>query len=324
MEFKDYYQILGIDKSATANEVKKAYRKLATKYHPDKNPGNKASEEKFKEISEAYEVLGNEENRKKYDKLGANWKYYQSQGKDAEGFDWSQYTSQGGGRNHYQQYEGDLNDLFGESGFSDFFQTIFGGSPFRGGTERRGPEDFFERGRRPHKGQDLNSELTLSFEEAFEGSTKIIVVNNQKLKIKIKPGAESGQILRLKGKGYTGSYGGPSGDLNIALQVNKHSTFQRKGKDLYSDLQVNLYTAVLGGKSSLITPHGKLKLMIPKGSQNGKVLRIKGKGMPIYGKNDQFGDFYARIQISIPTALSPEEHKLFEKLKDLQNQKSNY
>lgn len=312
MEYKDYYKILGVSKTATADEIKKAYRKLAVKFHPDKNKGNKEAEEKFKEINEANEVLSDKDKRKKYDELGENWKYYQQSGGEQD-FDWSRYSDQGSGRTQYT-YQGDMNDAFGESGFSDFFETLFGGSGFRSSQGSRGRKSTRKSGM---KGEDMSAEMSITLEDSYQGSEKIFDLNGQSIKLKIKPGIGDGQTLKLTGKGSQGYNGGSPGDLLLRIHILKDPLYERKGDDLYTDLRVSLYIAVLGGKTALRTFKGTINVNIPKDSQNGKVLRLQGLGMPKYGKSNQFGDLYAKLNIEIPTDLSEKEIKLFKELSDL-------
>jgi len=312
MEYKDYYKTLGVSKTATQDEIKKAYRKLAVKYHPDKNKGNKEAENKFKEVNEANEVLSDPEKRKKYDELGENWKYYQQSG-DTGGFDWSQYTNQGNQGYSNYRYEGDFDDTFSGSEFSDFFETIFRGARRTTGSTQRG-----RRGSRSAymKGNDLNAELSITLEDAYKGAEKFFDINGQSIKLKIKPGISDGQILKLAGKGNPGYNGGSAGDLLLKIHVLHDPMYERKVNDLHTDLRINLYTAVLGGKATLRTFKGNINVNIPKESQNGKVLRLQGMGMPVYGKHNQFGDLYAKITIEIPTNLSAKEQKLFRELSE--------
>lgn len=305
MTYKDYYKILGIEKTATADEIKKAYRKLAVKYHPDKNPNNKVAEEKFKEINEANEVLGDPVKRKKYDELGENWMHYQQQGGNAQDFDWSKYTGGNGGR--YQTYS--QEDIFGEGGqFSDFFSSVFGGDFQQG---RRKP--------RARKGQDYEAEIHVSLEEAYAGTTRQLQINNETLQIKIKPGIKEGQILRMKEKGGFGSQGGMRGDVFMKVHIEKHPHFERKEDNIYSDIPVNLYTTVLGGKATIRTLKGVIKIDIPKGTDSGKVFRLKGLGMPKFGNENEKGDFYAKVSIVIPKNLSEKELQLFQQLEEIRS-----
>jgi curved DNA-binding protein len=310
MEYKDYYKILGVDKKASTDEIKKAYRKLALKYHPDKNKGDKTSEEKFKEINEANEVLSDKEKRKKYDELGSNWQQYQQYGaQGGQGFDWSQYANRGGGQSY--SFSGDFGDAFGESGYSDFFDMLFGQS-FGGGTRSK-----HSRRTTSLRGQDYSAEIYISLEEAYTGATKIFEHNGQSIKLKIKPGIQDGQILKLPGKGAGGSGSGQAGDLLISIRIQSHNIFERKGDDLYADLKVDLYTAILGEKINFKTLKGTIKINIPKESSFGKVLRLQKMGMPKYGKSNEFGDLYLKLDIQMPKNLSDKEIKLIQNLKDL-------
>ncbi len=314
MEYKDYYKTLGVAKKATQDEIKKAYRKLAVKYHPDKNPGNKQAEDRFKEIGEAYEVLKDPDKRKKYDQLGANWKQYENAGSAAGGgFDWSRFGAgaTGGGGQSFR-YEGNINDIFGEEGggFSDFFNAFFGGA---GGRNTR------QSGRRSRgfKGQDLQAEMEISLEEAYHGTSRILDVNGQKLRITTKPGAYDSQELLIRDKGNPGINGGPTGDIYVRIKVLPHPALARDGDDLITEQDIDIYTAVLGGKTEVATLTGKVTITVPKGTQNGSRLRLKGKGMPIYGKPGTSGDLYIRLNVVIPKHLTRAETELFAKLRDL-------
>lgn len=303
MDYKDYYKVLGVAKNATDDEIKKAYRKLAVKYHPDKNQGDKEAEAKFKEVAEAYEVLKDPDKRKKYDEMGANWKYYQQYG--ASGGGASQYGSGGSGF----RFEGDLNDLFGDAGgFSDFFKSFFGGGGQRSTSHAM-------------KGQDYRAEANITLEEAYHGTSRLIELNGQKLRIRIKPGIQSGQLLRIKGKGAPGFQGGPAGDLLINVQIDRHPLYKREENDLYKDVKVDLYTAVLGGKIDVETLKGKVKVNIPQGTGSGKLLRIKERGMPFYDEPSKFGHLYINIEVEMPQNLSTEETALFKKLKSIRSTK---
>ncbi len=303
MDYKDYYKVLGVNKDTNQDEIKKAYRKLAKQYHPDKNKGDKASEEKFKEISEAYQVVGNEENRKKYDEMGANWKQYEHAGA---------YSGQGGyhGQGQKQYYSSsDYEDLFGGSGgFSDFFESYFGGAYKSGRSQKR---------EWSIPGEDYQAKLEIDIQQAFNGTSTIIQLDGEKLKVNIKPGIKDGQLLRLKNKGGKGSGGAKSGHLYIKVEIKPDTLFKRKNDDLYSTVDVDLYKAVLGGKQSVKTLGGELNVNLPKGSQNGKVLRLKGKGMPHYNKPDEFGDLLVKLNIILPQNLTEDEVGLFEKLRKI-------
>ncbi len=304
MDYKDYYKVLGVSKSSTQDELKKVYRKLAKQYHPDKNKGDKAAEEKFKEISEAYQVVGNEENRKKYDEMGANWKQYDHAGA---------YSGQQGyyGQGQRQQYtSADFEDLFGGSGgFSDFFQSYFGGGDYQSGRSQ-GREWSVP-------GEDYKAKLEIDLQQAYSGTSTLVQLDGEKLKVNIRPGVKDGQLLRLKGKGGKGSGGAKSGHMYIKVEIRPDKLFERKNDDLYTTVDVDLYKAVLGGKQSIHTLAGDLNIKLPKASQNGKVLRLKGKGMPHYNKPDQYGDLYVKLNLLIPENLTDEEKGLFEKLRKI-------
>ncbi len=306
MDFKDYYKILGVDKKATPDEIKKAYRKLAIKYHPDKNPNNKASEEKFKEINEANEVLSDPEKKKKYDELGSNWNQYsqQPQGNREGNFDWSKWTQGQTGRSTYSG-----EDSFNNEGeFSSFFESIFGGG-------------FNQRATTKTKGQDYRAEIEVSLEDAYHGTSTRIEVNGKTLQMNLKPGIKNGQVLRIKEKGGPSRSGGPKGDIYLTLIIPQHPHYERKEDDLYCDTPVDIYTAVLGGKQLVSTLKGSIRIDIPAGTDNGKVLRLKGLGMPKFGKPTEFGDLYAKVSIQIPKNLSEKEITLFKELAKIRNNK---
>ncbi len=309
MDFKDYYSLLGISKTASADEIKKAYRKLAVKYHPDKNPGNKQAEEKFKAMGEAYEVLKDPEKRKKYDTLGSNWKQYEQA--SGGGADFSQWARQGGGKNYSRTYSA---EDFEGSDFSDFFNSFFGGGygPDFGGGQ--GSQGRGRSGGRPSKGQDYEATLEVSLEGAYMGSKRMITLQDEQISVTIPPGVYDGQILRVKGKGAQGRRGGEPGDLYMHVRILTDPVFEIRGHDLYCDILVPLYVAVLGGEVSVHPPKGSVTMRIPKETQNGKVLRMKGLGMPVYRKKNEFGDLYLKIIIEIPQNLSPREIELFSQL----------
>lgn len=311
MEYKDYYKILGVDKKASQEEIKKAFRKLALKYHPDKNPGNKTAEEKFKEANEANEVLGDPEKRKKYDELGENYNAYRQHGGGDGGFDWEKWTNQTGGRG--RQYEGE--DMFGNGGsFSDFFESIFGGGFGRNGGKK-------QRTSRTGKGQDLTAEMELTLEDAYDGATKQVTFNGNKLNLKFKPGIYDGQVLRMKGKGNPGSSGAEPGDLLLTLRIKKHPHYTVTGNDLHFEAPLDIYTAVLGGKLTVQLLNKKINIQVPEGANSGKIFRLKGMGMPVYGKPEERGNAYVKILITVPKNLSEEEKELFGRLSKMRPHK---
>ena len=313
MEYKDYYKILGVSKNASQEEIKKAYRKLARKYHPDANPDDKKAEERFKEVSEAYEVLGDEEKRKQYDTLGSDWQRYQQAGASGAGFEdfMRQQGFGGGGRQRTYTYTGGFEDLFGNGGFSDFFEAFFGGG---GGFSNRGNAFAGQREqKRQAKGQDLRANMEISMADAYDGAEKIVSVNDQRLRIKVKPGINDGQTLRLKGKGNPGP-AGKAGDLLLTVYIKDQPGYERNGKDLYVNLPVSLYKATLGGEVAFTVFGHQLKARIPAGTQGGTNLRLKNKGFAEHGSSEARGDLYLRIHIQVPKNLSQKEQQYFETL----------
>ena len=316
MEYRDYYEVLGVNKTATEKEIKQAFRKLARKYHPDMNPDDAKAEERFKEVNEAYEVLSDPEKRSKYDRLGKDWARWQQGGGQAGDFDWGRWASWGpdrdGARVQYGSAE-DLRDLFGdESPFSDFFSQIFGGV---GGRPRSGGFDFGAR--RARRGQDYEHAVEITLEEAFHGTTRALQRDGERLEVKIPKGAATGTKVRLAGKGTPGTGGGASGDLYLKVNVLPHKQFERKGNDLQVGVPVDLFTAVLGGEVRVPTLEGDVLLKVPVGTQNGRVFRLKGKGMPLLRRSDARGDLLARVDVQVPTKLTAEQQRLFEELRQI-------
>ncbi len=306
MNFQDYYKTLGVDKSATAADIKKAYRKLAIKYHPDKNKGDKAAEEKFKAANEANQVLSDAEKRKKYDELGANWQQYEQQGSQGQGgFNRSQ---QRGGRNQQQYGNGGFG---GGEDFSDFFESFFGREYSNGGAGKKSA--------RVSKGQDYESEVKITLEEAYNGTSRLLEVNSEKLQMKFK-GVKDAQVLRIKEKGGPGANGGPKGDIYVKVHIPVHPHFERKADDLYCEASVEIYTAVLGGKAIIRTLKGAIKIDIAKGTDSDKVLRLKGMGMPKFGKENEFGDLYAKVKIIVPKDLTEKEIELYTQLSKIKTE----
>jgi curved DNA-binding protein len=309
MNYKDYYKVLGVEKTATPEEIKKAYRRLALRHHPDKNKGDKTAEEKFKDVNEANEVLSDPGKRKKYDQFGQDWEHYQEAAKHGEKFDWSKYAGQPAGGQRFDT--ADFSEIFGGGGAGDFFEMLFG-QPFGG---RRGKPA-------PLKGDDLEAEMDLSLEDSYHGATRMLKLDGQTIRIKIDPGIRDGQVLRLPGKGGPGVNGGPGGNLYLTAKIREHPEFRREGDDLHCDLPVGLYTAVLGGKIEVRTLKGMIKIDIPKDTPNGKVLRLKGLGMPHYKEKHKYGDLYVKITIQLPKSLTETELGLFRKLAELRKQRS--
>jgi curved DNA-binding protein len=329
MEFKDYYQTLGVTKSASDKEIKQAYRKLARKHHPDVNPGDKSAEAKFKEINEAYEVLGDPEKRKKYDELGANWRMYE-QAQQAGGYAGNPFAGAGGGAwninmggpgGYRTMSEEEMRDLFGdEDPFSDFFRTFFGG----GGAQETGTRG--RRAPRSQKGRDIEHEVELTLEEAFHGATRRISIKQgghaRSVDVRIPPGVKDGSRVRAAGEGESGANGGASGDLYLRVRIRPHPIFERDGNDLRTKVAVPVTTAVLGGEAQVPTITGSVRLKIPETTQSGQVFRLKGHGMPSVGKADQRGDLYATVEVQLPRSLSKEQREHYEALVKLDGSRS--
>jgi len=293
MEYVDYYKILGLDKSASTEDIKKAYRKLARKYHPDINPNNKEAHKKFQEVNEANEVLSDPEKRKKYDQYGKDWKH-------AEEFEKARQQQK------QRTYSGTGEEQFfgggGEGNFSDFFESLFGG----GGRRERRETKF--------RGNDYEAQLQLSMREVYTTHQRTLTLNGKNIRITIPAGVEDGQKIRLKGHGAPGVNGGPNGDLYITFVIEDDPQFKRLGNDLYTTAEIDLYTAVLGGETTVETMSGKLKLKVPPGTQNDARTRVRGKGFPVYKNDGQFGDLYITYKVKIPTNLSEKERELFTQL----------
>ncbi|MBX2935304.1 MAG: J domain-containing protein [Ferruginibacter sp.] len=292
MEFIDYYEILGIPKNATEEEIKKAYRKLARKLHPDLNPNDKDAHKKFQQINEANEVLSDPEKRKKYDQYGKDWQ-------QAEHFEKQKHYNQ---QNQHQQTGGQSYSEFDGGDFSSFFESMFG-------SGRRQQAKF--------RGQDYHAELTLSLEAAMQTHQQVLTVNGKNIRITIPAGVENGQQIKLKGYGAPGVNGGPAGDLYITFNITAHPVFKRLGNDLYMNTVIDLYTAVLGGEITIDTLNGKIKLTVNPETQNGTKIRLKGKGFPVYKKEGEFGNLYITYSIQLPTNLTEKQKELFTQLKNL-------
>jgi DnaJ-class molecular chaperone len=326
MEFKDYYQTLGVAKSASDKELKQAYRKLARKHHPDVNPGDKSAEAKFKEINEAYEVLGDPEKRKKYDELGANWRMYEQAQQAGQGYGGYAANPFGGGGGAWNinmggpggyrtMTEEEMRDLFGnEDPFSDFFKTFFGG----GGARESGPRGRQTRAPRTQKGRDIEHEVELTLEEAFHGATRRISIKQgghaRSVDVRIPPGVKDGSRVRAAGEGESGANGGAAGDLYLRVRIKPNAIFERDGNDLRTKVPVPVTTAVLGGEAQVPTITGSVRLKIPETTQSGQVFRLKGHGMPSVGKPDQRGDLYATVEVQLPRSLSKAQREHWEAL----------
>lgn len=297
MDFKDYYEILGVSADADDKTIKQAYRKLARQYHPDVNPGNKEAEEKFKEINEAYQALSTREQRQKYDELRAQYQHWQQRGGQPQDFNWQNWAAQPGEHANvrYASAE-DLEDLFGsDSPFSDFFTSIFGQTA--GQARTRGPR----------KGQDVEAEITLSLEEAVGGTTRAFQIGERRIEARIPPGVRAGSRVRLAGQGAPGMNGAPAGDLYLIVRLQPHPNFEVQGNDLYTEVPVDVFTAVAGGEARVNTLDRPVMLKIPPMTKSGQSFRLRGRGMPKPGDSTKRGDLYARTKLVLPENMSEEE-----------------
>ncbi len=335
MDYKDYYKILGVQRNADEKEIKKAFRKLAQQYHPDKNPGDKTAEAKFKEVNEAYTVLSDPDKRSKYDRFGAQWEQYERAGGRAEDFDWGSWSSMGGNGGARssartmtpEEFEQMFGGIGGGGDFSSFFDTLFGGmgGAGRSGTQyrtRTGPRYGFNFDPRP--GQqgatasrepraDVNVEVTL--EEAYRGTTRVLQTDDgTRMEVNIPRGVKTGSRVRMRG-----GIGSGKGDVYLRITVAPDSRFVHEGNDLRVTLPVDLYTAVLGGEVEVPTLDRAVVLTIPAGTQNGKTFRLRGLGMPELKNPDQRGDILAVVEVQLPTNLSDEEKRLFEELRQVRS-----
>lgn len=310
MAYIDYYKILGVDKTATQDDIKKAYRKLARQYHPDLNPNDPSAKEKFQAINEANEVLSDPEKRKKYDAYGENWKHADEYEAQQQAYN----NGQGGGNEYWYSTDGEhfTGGFGGEgmhgfggngSGFSDFFEELFGHRG-AGGT----------RGRGAFRGQDIQGELQLTLREAATTHKQTFTINGETLRITVPAGVADGQVIKLKGHGGKGANGAPNGDLYIKFNVTDDPAFKRKGDDLYTDVNIDLYTAVLGGEVMVNTLDGQVKLKVRPGTQPEAKVRLKGKGFPVYKQESNFGDLIVTYHINIPTTLTDKQKSLFQQL----------
>lgn len=319
MKYKDYYNTLGVSRDASERDIKQAFRRLARRWHPDVNPDDKEAEEKFKEINEAYEVLGDPDKRAKYDRLGQSWKQWQRGGGDPGRYDWSQwFTGMPGGAR--VKWRGDLSDLLGGSGagaFSDFFNALFGEM---GGSRVRTAEDVFGRapGARGYRGssgsEDAEANVTISLEEALNGTSRVLEKGGRRIRVTIPPGVTTGSKVRVAGQGHPRAGGGPTGDLYLKVTVSPHAVFEREGDDLRCNVNVDLYTAVLGGQVRVPTLNGDVSLRVPPGTQGGQTFRLRGRGMPNSRDPSRRGNLLATVEVQIPENLSARERELFDEL----------
>jgi curved DNA-binding protein len=318
MEFKDYYKTLGVAKTATEKEIKQAFRKLARKLHPDVNPGDKSAESRFKEVNEACEVLGDPDKRKKYDELGANWRMYEQAGAQPGAGPFAGGFGGSGGRGGFRTMtQEEMEDLFGDSNpFSDFFTTFFGGGVGGGGGVRGSG------GVRQRAGRDIENEIELSLEDAYNGTTQRLALTHdghrRTVDVRFPAGVVTGSRVRVSGEGEHGVGGGQAGHLYLRVRLKPHPVFELKERDLHVRVAVPVATAVLGGEADVQTLSGKpARLRIPPLTQNGQVFRLKGYGMPAVGKPDEKADLYARVEVQLPAQLSAEEKEHYEALRRL-------
>lgn len=315
MEFIDYYKILGLDKKATEADVKKAYRKLARKHHPDLNPKDPSAKQKFQQINEANEVLSDPAKRVKYDKYGKDWMHAEEFEKQRQ--QQEQYQKQYGQSGGRQRTSGS----FEENDFSDFFESMFGGGGFSGRQESGGrTSDPFNRrssSQSKYRGQDFNAEVQLTLRDVFTTQKQTLSVNGKNIRITIPAGIENGQTIKITGHGGPGANGGPNGDLYITFSITNDTSFKREGSDLYTEANLDIYVAILGGEMTIDTFNGKAKLKIKPGTQNETKVKLKGKGFPVYKKEGEFGDLYVTYKIKVPTNLTTKEIELFSQLSKL-------
>ena len=306
MEYRDYYKILGVDRKASEDEIKRAYRKLALQYHPDRNPGDNKAEEKFKEINEAYQVLSDPAKRSRYDQLGDSYSNWQQRGAPGGGFNWDEWFSTTPGGNVHVDV-GNLDDILG-GGFSEFFRRIFGGMAGADAVERGSGA------RRPRLDpRAVRHEVVISLTEAFRGTTCLIDVEGRRMEVKIPPGARSGTKVRVaEALGAGGA--GQRRDLYLVIQVADDPRFVRKGNDLHTEIDVDLYAAVLGGEVTVPTMTGNVVLRIPAGTQPGQSIRLAGRGMPHLNAPATYGNLFVRVKVKLPRNLTPRQRELFEEL----------
>ena len=319
MEYRDYYQTLGVKKSASQDDIKKAYRKLARKYHPDVNPDDPNAEEKFKNINEAYQVLSDEEKRKKFDRFGSQWKQYQQTGGRPEDFDWSRWTTRGqpGGTQYRTVSQEDLEQMFGGGlgGFSDFFETLFGGMGAGRGSRRTSSRTA---GQNLRRGQDIEHPVEITLDEVFRGTTRLLSFQDgRRIEAKIPAGVKTGSKIRLSGQGSGG--GRSTGDLYLKVKVKPDSRYEREGDNLRMGQPVDFFTALLGGEVEVSTLDKTVKLTIPPETDSGKTFRLKGLGLPKLGNPEKHGDLYVEVKVTVPKNLTKEQKKKFTEIrKDLE------
>jgi curved DNA-binding protein len=309
MEYKDYYKVLGVERKATEDEIKRKYRKLALEYHPDRNPGDTAAEERFKEINEAYQVLGDPEKKNRYDQLGESYNSWQQRGGAPGGFNWDEWFVQNPRGGNVRVEVGDFGDIFGSSGlgdFSEFFRSIFGGRPDMGSASTRTAQ-------RP---QAFQQDITISLVEAYQGTTRRIELDGRQKEVIIPAGARTGTKVRVS-EAISTAPNRQKSDLYLVIQVADDPRFQRKKNNLYTDVDVDLYTAVLGGEIKVPTLSGNVVLSIPAGTQPGQTFRLSGRGMPLLKNPKTSGDLYVKINVRIPRKLSAKEKELFSELHQL-------
>jgi curved DNA-binding protein len=318
MEFIDYYKILGLTKDATEADVKKAYRKLARKLHPDLNPNDPSAKQKFQQINEANEVLSDPAKRAKYDKYGKDWMHAE---------EYEKYRQQ---QEQYQQQSGDrsrqrTSSTFREGDFSEFFESMFGSGGFGMGEDIFGgrSETFGRRSNQTKfRGQDLNAELHLTLRDVYKTQKQTLSINGKNIRITIPAGIEDGQTIKISGHGGPGANGGPNGDLYITFAINNNTPFKREGVDLFNEADLDIYTAILGGDLTIDTFDGKVKLKVKPETQNGTKVKLKGKGFPMYKREGEFGDLYVTYKIKMPTNLTAKEKELFTQLSKIRNDAS--
>lgn len=298
MEFIDYYKILEIPTTASDDDIKKAYRKLARKFHPDLNPNDETAKKNFQQVNEANEVLSDPEKRKKYDKYGKDWKH-------ADEFEKANkqrgQAGRSAGSQHY--YGGDTGDFSGD--FSEFFESMYGGGQGNRGRQTK------------YRGQDFNAELHLDLKDVYQTQQQTLTVNGKNIRLTIPAGVENGQVIKIAGHGAPGSNGGPNGDLYITFTIANHTKFKREGHHLYANVDLDLYTALLGGDVLVDTFDGKVKLKVAPETQTGTKVKLKGKGFPVYKKDKEFGDLFITYTIKLPTNLTEKEKELFTELSKL-------